>query len=270
MEHLKKVTALVLILIFTAVMLTGCGGDAAESEEVSQLEAIQSNGKIVIGVEGTYPPFTYHGDDDTLTGFDIELASAIAEKLGVEAEFVESEWDSLLAGVDSGRLDTVINNVTITEERQEKYDFSDPYLYIYREVIVKKENTEIQSLDDFKGKKVANNATGDYNATIEELGAEIVPINTAEEAINLVESGRADLSVFASVSFAEYVKQHPETQVEVAFLVPEEASLTAIPVKKGEEELLNAINSALGELRNDGTLKELSEKYFGDDLTQEE
>lgn len=272
MKHLKirNIIGLILVLVLTAGLLSGCGAGASEDESADQLSAIQEKGKIVIGVEGTYPPFTYHDDDDSLTGFDIELAEAIAEKLGVEAEFVESDWDSLLAGVDSGRLDTVINNVTITEDRQEKYDFTDPYLYIYREIIVRTENEDVKSLDDLNGKKVANNATGDYNSRLEELGAEIVPIDTAEEAINLVESGRADLSVFASVTFAEYLKEHPDAQVKVAFRTPEPASLTAIPVKKGETALLEAINNALAELRKDGTLLALSEKYFDADLTQEE
>ncbi len=141
-------------------------------------------------------------------------------------------------------------------------------MYTYREIVTKKGNEEIQSMDDLDGKKVANNSTGDYNTTLEELGAEIVPIDTAEEAINLVESGRADLTVYASVSFYEYLKEHPDADVEIAFRVPDEASMTAIPVKKDEPELYDAINGALNELRTDGTLKELSEKYFDQDLTE--
>ncbi len=129
MKHIrtKRWITVLIALVAAAVLFTGCGSTSEESSsDDSQLAAIQEKGKILVGVEGTYPPFTYHDDDDSLTGFDIELAQAIAEKLGVEVEFVESDWDSLLAGIDSGRIDTVINNVTITDARKEKYDFTDP------------------------------------------------------------------------------------------------------------------------------------------------
>lgn len=114
---------------------------------------------IKVGVEGTYQPYTYHDEDGNLTGFDVDVAKAIAEKLGVEVDFTEADWDSLLAGIDSGRIDTVINAVSVTDERKEKYDFAGPYFYIEQQVVIKKGNDEIKSWDDLKGKKVATNIT---------------------------------------------------------------------------------------------------------------
>ncbi len=96
---------------------------------------------IKVGVEGTYQPYTYHDEDGNLTGFDVDVAKAIAEKLGVEVDFTEADWDSLLAGIDSGRIDTVINAVSVTDERKEKYDFAGPYFYIEQQVVIKKRAT---------------------------------------------------------------------------------------------------------------------------------
>ena len=130
----KKTAAALLAFTLTAAVFSGCGSTAssavsadataestsAASAEGGELEKVKAAGKLVIGVEGTYPPFTYHDDSGELTGLDIELGKALAEKLGVEAEFQEAAWDSLLIGIDSGRFDTVINSVSITDERAEK------------------------------------------------------------------------------------------------------------------------------------------------------
>lgn len=244
--------------------------ESEEAEEVDdELADILEAGKIIVGVEGTYPPFTYHDEDGTLIGYDVEVAQKIAEALGVEAEFVESDWDSLLAGVDSGRMDTVINDVTITEERAEKYDFSDPYYFNSRQIIVKKGNPQnITSLEDLAGKKVATNSTNAYIAEFEALGVEIVPIDSSEEQANLLLSGRTDFGTFSSVTLADYLEQHPDAELEVGFVIPDSEEQIAIPVRKGETRLLEAINDALKDLADSGTLTELSEKYFHADYSK--
>ena len=225
--------------VLAGVILTGCGntdtasgsttsGSAAtvestkaeettaateantENEADDELAQIQKNGVLRVGVEGTYPPMTYHDEDGKLTGFDVEVAEKIAEKLGVTAEFTESGWDSLLAGIDSGRLDTVINAVSITDEREIKYDFAGPYFYITQQIVVAADDDSITDMDSLKGKKVANTVTTAYMDILEEAGAELVPISTAEEAASLITSGRADFTTFNSVVFNEYLIQHPE------------------------------------------------------------
>lgn len=251
----------------TILAAIGAGVFACAPVYADELEDIQKAGSIKVGVEGTYAPFTYHDEAGDLVGFDVEVAKAIAEKLEVEVEFVESDWDSLLAAVDSGRIDTVINDVSVTEEREQKYDFSDPYFYISRQVVVPSDNDDIKSLDDLNGKKVATNITNDYAAQLEELGATIVPISTSEEAATLVTSGRADFCMFSTVILNEYLEQHPDAELKVAFVIPEEDEAIAIPVRKGETNLINAINDVLSELRENGTLEELSVKYFNGDYT---
>ena len=253
-----------IVLATAAALALGIAGTVSADE----LADIQSAGEIKVGVEGTYPPFTYHDEDGELTGFDVEIAKAVAEKLGVEVSFTESDWDSLLAAVDSGRLDTVINDVSVTDERKEKYDFSDPYFYISRQVVVKTGNDSIKSLADLDGKKVATNITNDYATVLEEeLGATIVPIETSEQAASLVTSGRADFCMFSTVILNDYLENNPDADLEVAFVIPGEDEEIAIPVRKGETALINAVNEALGELRDTGRLAELSEKYFHGDYT---
>lgn len=284
---LKKSAAALAALTLTAA-LAGCGSSAssaaastdaastadtatstAETSGENELDKVKAAGKLVIGVEGTYPPFTYHDDNGELTGLDIELGKAVAEKLGVEAEFQEAAWDSLLIGIDTERFDTVINSVSITDERSEKYDFSDPYYYEARRVVVRADDDSIQSEEDLNGKKIATNTTNAFIPWYEDKGAEVVGIDTSGEAIDLLLSGRVDFVGTSVPVLNSYLEEHPdaENQVKVAFVIPNSEDVIAIPVRKGEPEFLDAINTALAELREDGTLKEISEKYLGGDYT---
>ena len=281
----KKTAAALLAFTLTAAALTGCGGEAsgtaadttaaagtasAETSDEGELEKVKAAGKLVIGIEGTYPPFTYHEDDGSLAGLDVELGTALAEKLGVEVEFQEAAWDSLLIGIDSGRFDTVINSVSITDERAEKYDFSDPYYYEARRVVVRADDDSIQAPEDLNGKKIATNATNAFIPWYEGQGAEIVGIDTSAEAIDLVLSGRADFLGTSVPVLNAYLDEHPDAKnkLKEAFVIPNSEDVIAIPVRKGETEFLDAINAALAELRADGTLKAISEKYLGGDYTE--
>ena len=261
----KNILTLGLAAILTGVLATGTVAYAADDE----LSQIQESGVLKVGIEGTYPPYTYHGEDGELTGFDVEVAKAIADKLGVEADFTESAWDSLLAGIDSGRLDTVINAVSITDERSEKYDFAGPYFYITQQIVVSKDNDDIVDMDSLNGKKMANTATTAYLDLLEDAGASLVQINTADEAVSLISSGRADFTTFNSVVFNEYLQQHPDANLKVAFVIPNVVDEYGVPVKKGETALYDAIQSAIDELKEDGTLSQLSMDYFDTDFTQE-
>ena len=264
---MKKLFVSVLVGILSLGILTGCGKKEAAVDD--ELAAIQKAGKFVVGIEGVYPPFNYHDDAGELAGFDIDLANAIAEKLGVKAEFVEAPWDSLLAGVDSKRFDTVINNVSISEERKAKYDFSDPYIYSPTWVLVRTDNDSIKSTADLNGKKIAENSTSVLATYYEDLGAELVAIDTSSEAINLLLQDRVDFLSFSGITFSSYLDEHPDTDIKVAFDVPEAGQQVGIPVRKGEERLLAEINKALDELRADGTLAKLSEKHLKNDFTVE-
>lgn len=287
MKNILKKSAAALAALTLTAALAGCGSSAsstaaadtaastadtasaAETSGENELDKVKAAGKLVIGVEGTYPPFTYHDDSGELTGLDVEIGRALAEKLGVEAEFQEAAWDSLLIGIDTGRFDTVINSVSITDERKEKYDFSDPYYYESRRVVVRTDDDSIQTEDDLNGKKIATNTTNAFIPWYEEHGASVVGIDTSGEAIELVLSGRADFLGTSVPVLNAYLDEHPDAKDKLreAFVIPNSESQVAIPVRKGETEFLDAINAALAELREEGKLKEISEKYLGGDYT---
>ena len=248
---------------------SGAASSAASTGAADQLAAIQANGKLVVALEGAWQPWSYHDESDTLVGYDVEVSRAIAEKLGVEPEYVESDWDSLFAGLDAGRYDIVCNGVEVTDERAKTYDFTEPYGYIHTALAVRKDNDEITSFEDLKGKTTANSLASTYMELAESYGATVQGIDTLEETIQLLTAGRIDATLNANVSFYDYLNVHPDADFKLVAQT-EDASHVAIPIVKSEDSsFLDALNSAIDELRADGTLKELGEKYFGQDISSE-
>lgn len=248
---------------------SGAASSAASTGAADQLAAIQTNGKLVVALEGAWQPWSYHDESDTLVGYDVEVSRAIAEKLGVEPEYVESDWDSLFAGLDAGRFDIVCNGVEVTDERAKTYDFTTPYGYIHTALAVRKDNEDIKSFEDLAGKTTANSPASTYMELAESYGATVQGIDTLEETIQLLTAGRIDATLNADVSFYDYLNVHPDADFKLVAQT-EEASHVAIPVLKSDDtSFLDALNSAIEALRADGTLKELSEKYFGEDISSE-
>ena len=277
MKFRKVIALFMAAAVLGSVGLTGCssqGGGQSSQENSSTgsgdlLAQIQERGEIVIAMEGTWAPWTYHDESGTLVGFDVEVGQQIAQALGVEATFVEGEWDGLLAGLDAGRYDIMINGVDITEERSDAYDFSDPYAYNRTAVIVSGDNTDITSMEDLEGKHTANTISSTYAEVAEGYGAEVTGVDDLNQTFELLLSGRIDATLNAEVTYYDYMEAHPDANIKIACLDPE-ATQVAIPFRKGEDtaSLREAVNQALADMRESGALSELSEKYFGTDITQ--
>lgn len=257
---MKKWICLLLTVIFAL------GLNAALAEDL--LDTIRQKGEVVVATEGAWAPWTYHDESDALVGFDVEVANRLAEKLGVSARFVESEWDGIFAGIDAKRYDIALNGIEVTAERAQKYDFTVPYGYIRTALIVRGDNTDITCFEDLNGKKTANSIASTYMTLAESYGAEAVGVDTLDQTIEMVLSGRADATLNAEVSVYDYLRVHPDANIKLVALT-EAASQVAVPVRKGEENasLLEALNAAIEALRADGTLADISVKYFGSDIS---
>ncbi|EHJ02231.1 MULTISPECIES: amino acid ABC transporter substrate-binding protein [unclassified Clostridium] len=276
----RNLVSLLLIGVLTATSLLSCGssGNTASNNSKSEqssttssddlLAQIKSSGTLKIGTEGTYAPYTYHNDKNELVGYDVEVGQAIAKELGVKAEFIETPWDSCIAGLDAKRYDVVMNQVGITDERKEKYDFSTPYTVTRAVLIVGKDNNDIKSFNDLKGKKAAQGLTSNFADMAKKYGADLVDTDGQfSKSIDLIASGRADATINDDVAFYDYLKQKPDAPLKIADTL-NEASNNAVLIRKGNDSFVNAVNDALAKLDKDGTLKNISEKYFGNDVTK--
>ena len=259
---MKKLAALALAL---AILMTAV---PVLAEEPDALAKIRGKGTLVIAMEGVWQPWTYHDETGELVGFDVEVGRLIAEGLGVEADFVETDWSAILAGVDSGRFDIACNGVGYTEERQKSYTFSSIYVYTQMVLVVRDDNEDIRALEDLNGRKTANSPSSTYADTAIAAGAEVVYVDTLGETMEMLQQGRVDATLNDKDSVESYLAEHPEAKIKIALTVAGEP--VAVPMKKGAEtETLKAeIDRILQEARENGKLAELSEKYFGVDLTE--
>jgi len=253
-----------LLLIGLLQIATATAAFAADG-----LAQIKSAGVFKVGTEGTYAPFSFHDASGQLTGFDVDIARAIAKRLGVKAEFIEGKWDGLIAGLDVNRYDAVINEVAITDARKVKYDFSDPYIVSHAALIVRADNNTIKSFDDLKGKKSANTLTSNFGKLAAAHGAEVVPVQGFNESVDLLTSGRVDATVNDSLSFLDFKKHKPDAKVKIAAIDnSDQSDKSAVLIRKGNPDLQAAINKALADMKADGTYAKISDQYFGKDVSK--
>ncbi|UVC10311.1 amino acid ABC transporter substrate-binding protein [Rhizobium sp. TH2] len=239
----------------------------APAQAGENLDAIKSAGVLKIGTEGTYAPFTFHDPDGKLVGFDVEIGEAVAEKLGVKAEFLEGKWDGLIAGLDATRYDVVVNQVGITDQRKQKYDFSEPYIASKAVLIVRADDDGIKGFADLKGKKSAQSLTSSFGKLAEASGAELVGTDGFDQAIQLVLTGRADATINDSLSFLDFKKHKPDAPVKIA-AEQADADYSGIIFRKGDADLKAAIDKALVDIKADGTYQKIADKYFGQDVSK--
>jgi cystine transport system substrate-binding protein len=257
------------------VGLTACGGGSdsagSSSEEPAKgasLSSIQEDGVITVGTEGTYRPFTFHeGGTGDLTGYDVEVTEAVAEELGVEVRFEETQWDAIFAGLESGRFDMIANQVSINPERQESYDFSSPYTVSEGVVVVLEDNDEISSFEDLEGKTTAQSLTSNWYELAKDNGADVEAVEGWAQAVELLRQQRVDATINDELTFLDYENSEGgDTGLEVA-ATTDDAAESAFAFRKGSGDLVEAVDEALATLREDGTLAEISEKYFGTDVS---
>ncbi|WP_047980969.1 amino acid ABC transporter substrate-binding protein [Ornithinibacillus contaminans] len=270
---MKKITLGILLLLLA--LLAACGSDneegnneaANDQDSTANLyDEVMEKGVLTVGTEGTYAPFTFHNEAGELTGYDVEVIKEVANRLGLEVEFMETQWDSMFAGLNSERFDLIANQVGINEERLANYDFSTPYTYSSSVVVVPAENNDITSFEDLDGKTSAQSLTSNYAATAEENGATLIGIEGLAQAIELIKQGRADVTVNDKLAVLEYTKQQGDESIKIV-AESDDVSEMAFAFNKGNEALVDAINEQLAAMREDGTLAEISSEWFGEDVS---
>jgi L-cystine transport system substrate-binding protein len=266
----RSVLLVITIAAILALVFTGCSATKPTTTEVKEqnlLEKIKTEGVIKIGTEGTYAPFTFHDKDGKLTGFDIEIAEEVANRLGVKAEFIETKWDGMFAGLDAKRFDAVVNQVTIRPDRIEKYDFSNPYIVSKAVLIVHSENNELKSFADLKGKKAGQSLTSNLADIAKLNGAELVSVDGFNQALDLLTSKRIDATINDSLSYLDYKTQRPDALIKVAAELDTKDE-SGILFNKGNQELVDAVNKALADMKADGTYLKISQKWFSEDVSK--
>ena len=248
----KKIIAVALTAVVALGSLVGCG--SASNKDTGEA--------LTVGTNAAFPPFEYIGDDGKPDGFDVALIKAIGEKAGFEVQIQDMEFDSLVSSIGN-KIDVAIAGMTVTEERKQTVDFSDSYYEAVQDVIVPK-GSAIATADDLKGLKIGVQlgTTGEF--IVEEIeGAEIAAYNKAVDAVNDLNNGRVDCVIVDKNPAEVFGAQFPD-QVDVLpgtdFDFEPENYAIALP--KGNTELAEKINTALKELKEDGTYDALVKKYI--------
>jgi len=273
-----KKFSLWFVLMIGVLLLGACGtadkessneneNTGSEKAESDLLAKVKESGELLVGTEGTYAPFTFHDESGKLTGFDVEIAEEIASRLGVEAKFMETQWDALFPGLDSKRFDMIANQVGIKPERQEKYDFSDPYITSSAVLVTHADNTDVKGFEDLDGLKSAQSLTSNYGEMAKSYGAELVGVDGFIQAIELLNSNRVDATINDKLTVLDFQKQKPDAKIQVV-AEADDAAQSGLMFRKGSETLVEAVNEALNDMIEDGTYEEISDKWFGENVLE--
>ncbi len=268
---MKKRNLGIFLILLLMVFAIGCSSQQTtkveETKKQTLLETIHHRGTIKVGTEGTYPPFTFKNEKGELEGFDVDIINEVAKRLHVKAEFVPTEWKAMFVGLDSERFDVIANQVSINEKRLEKYDFSAPYTVSGAQIIINKDTTNINTVEDFKGRKIGVTQGSNWEEIAKKAGANIQHYKGANEIFADVAAKRIEGSVNDRLYIAEYLLKNPNPNLKVGGKTFDTAKM-GFAFRKGSPELVEAVDKALQEIQADGTYLKISQKWFGEDVSK--
>ncbi|MCL9641765.1 cystine ABC transporter substrate-binding protein [Rahnella bonaserana] len=257
-------------LVLGAVAVTLSTGLISNSfADEGLLKKVKDRGTLIVGLEGTYPPFSFQGEDGKLTGFEVDFADALAQHMGVKAKLQPTKWDGMLASLESKRIDVVINQVTISPERQKKYDFSTPYTVSGIQALVKKgAESSITKPEDLKGKKVGVGLGTNYEQWLRANvpGVDVRTYDDDPTKYQDLRVGRINAILVDRLAALDLVKKTGDTLAVAG--APFSRQESGVAIRKDNPELLAAINKAIAEMQKDGSLAKISQKWFGADVTK--
>lgn len=274
----------ILSLMIGALMISACSESTTPAQQATSapavasqaseqssrlIDRINSKGTIVVVTEGSYAPFTFTDEKGHLTGYDVEVTRAVAKKLGVNVEFKTLKWVGILPGLENGDYDIAANQITLSSpERQAKFDKAEPYSWSGVGILVREDDNRIKTDKDIAGLTAAQMRTSSYGERASKAGASIRSVESLTQAGNLVKMKEADLTMNDDLAILDYVKNRGEGKVKLAWSSPaEEKKGAGLVLVKGNDEALAKINEAMLELKQDGTLKQLGEQFFGRDVS---
>jgi cystine transport system substrate-binding protein len=263
--NIKKIGLTLGSLVLAAGFMAGCNSNKKEETAIGKdlLTQVKDSGELKVGTEGTYAPFTFHDKSGKLTGFDVDLTNEVAKRLGVKPKYFETQWDAMFAGLDAKRFDMIANEVGIRPDREKKYYFSDPYITSSGALVVKADS-KVTSFDEIKGLNAAQSLTSNYGDLAKKYGAKLVGVEGFSQAIQLIETGRADVTINDKLSIQNYLKETGDTKVKIAAL-ENDASNSGFMFRKTDDSLVKAVNKALEDMKKDGKYDEIVHKLFGKD-----
>jgi His/Glu/Gln/Arg/opine family amino acid ABC transporter permease subunit len=259
------IAPLIAAVFAVLAALTPATADAATTQGGTDGE----RAVLRVGTELTYPPFSYEEDGEP-TGYDIDVMRAVADEAGYDVEFVQAPFDALFPALDSGRIDVIANQVTINPEREAAYLFTRPYTYSRGVIVTAADNDDIRTLDDIRGRTAAQSETSNWAQVARDAGARVQSVEGFAQAATLLAQGRVDVIVNDNIAVLDYLASTGSDDVEIVGDVDDEISRQALVVPRDQPQLRDELDQALATLQSDGTLTEISEGYFGADVSVEE
>ncbi|WP_458413785.1 substrate-binding periplasmic protein [Schinkia sp. CFF1] len=283
MKNRKSFFRLLLVLLLS-VILTACGANNGNKDqkvgesptakedakgETNLLDEIKDRGVMKVGVMGTYRPYNFLNENKEMDGFDADIAKEIAKRLGVKVEFVAQEFSGMIAGLLAEKFDGVISQMTITDERKQQMDFSDPYITNQVKAIVQEGNNTIKSVEDFKGKNIGvglgtNDETYLRTELMPKVGDfKIMTYNDVITTLKDLDAGRIDATINNMYALKPVVEEQGFKIKAVGDAIKSDQA--GIATRKGNPELISELNRILAEMKQDGTYKEIFVKWFGEE-----
>lgn len=263
---MKKLFKGITLITLLSIFLVGCTANK-QAKNQDLLNQIKTSKTLKVGLMGTYPPYNFMNSKNEVDGFDADISKEVAKRLDVKVKFVTNEWSGMVAGLQKSKFDAVISQMTITDERKKSMDFSTPYIKNSVSIIVKDSNNSIKSIDDFKGKKIGvglgtNDETYLKETVLPKVGNfEIVTYNDVNTSLLDLNSGRIDATINNIFSVKPTADKNNLKIKTVGKSLKDDYA--GIAIKKGNPELLKAINKALKDMKADGTYKKIFVKWFG-------
>ncbi len=252
-----------VVLVLSLLALSACGSKETGGANGGLIDKVKSAGVINVGIEGAFPPFNYFDDNNQLAGFDVDITNAVAEKMGVKVNFIATPWDSIIAGLLSGKYEIILSSMGVTDERMQKVDFTEPYYHTGAQLFVPNDS-DITDPTKIKGLKIGASIGSTFEEKAKELGVDLVTYKTDMLTFQDLANGRIKGVITDKAVGASIIKEKNYPFKTVGD--PLYSETIAITVPKNEAGLKDAINKALDEIMKDGTYEKISNKWFGKDI----